>query len=330
MGSGDVSRRKLIEVPTGHQLRSSREALEVFMLVAEECAGMALGRSIRGAMPRLVELEGRRGAERARLSAPRHDIRAFWQDYLLGRGDLLGIELMNATRAYDDLMSAQISGLRLTPGSIIADVGSGTGSFLLALLDSPERCDDLLIDEIDYIPEAFVRIKQRLLGRDLTGVTVEFVECDLDDPLQRERVFDAARYDAVLLSLVLSYVRDPLEVLRTVSRSMCPGARLVASTLQRDADISRLYLESLDDLRGGRAREILGPGAELLIDESVRVFLNDMARILDLEEQGIFRFLDAQELVGLVQSAGFRDIETTKTFGDPPQAVVVIARKAAV
>jgi SAM-dependent methyltransferase len=328
MGAGDASRRKLIEVPTGHQLRSSKEALNVFMLVAEECAGMAVGRSIKGALPRLAELESRREAERARLSVVNHDVRAFWRNYLLGRGDMLGIELMNATRAYDGLMAAQIAGLELDPGCVVADVGSGTGSFLLALLDSPRTPKSLCVDEIDYVPEAFTRAKERLARRGLGDITVRFVECDLESPIGREQAFEKPRYDAVLLSLVLSYVRDPLGLLRALYGGMRPGGRLVASTLQRDADISRLYLESVDELRSGRARKVLGVKAEATLDDSVRTFLNDMARVLDFEEQGVFRFLDAHEVVDLVRDAGFEDVRTFRAFGDPPQAIVVAARKA--
>lgn len=327
MGAGVVSGRKLIEVPTGHQLRSSKEALEVFMLVAEECAGMALKRPLRGVLPRLVELDRRREAERARLSNAKHDIREFWRKYLLGREGMLGIELMNATHAYESLMTSQISGLHLIPGSVVADVGAGTGSFLLALLDMPGRPRNLVVDEIDYVPEAFDRARERLIGRDVSDISVSFVECDLEHAQSRDAVFGRARYDAVLLSLVLSYVQDPLALLKAIARGMRPGARLVASTLQRDADISRLYLESVDELRTGRARRAFGAEAEVLVDESVRTFLNDMARVLDLEEQGVFGFLDDRELVDLVRNAGFEGIRTCKAFGDPPQAVVVTAQK---
>lgn len=327
VGSGDVSNRKLIEVPTGHQLRSSREALDVFMLVSEQCVSMALGRSLPGALPRLVELESRRRAERARLAAAKQDIRGFWRTYLLGRGEMLGIELMNATGAYESLMASQLADLRLTPGCVLADVGAGTGSLLFALLDAASRPEGLVVDEIDYVPEALERARSRLAGLDLGGVAVRFIECDLEDRAERLRTFGTERYDAVLLSLVLSYVREPLEVLRAIAAGMKPGGRLVASTLQQDADISRLYLESVDELRAGRARELLGGHAEKVLDESVRTFLNDMARILDLEEQGVFRFLDAEAFVNLVEDAGFEDIESYGALGDPPQAVVVRARK---
>lgn len=328
MGSGDVTKRRLIEVPTGHQLRSSREALEVFMLVSEQAAEMALGRRVEGSLPNLRALELRRAQERQRLSRSNHDIRGFWRDYLLGRDRTLGIELMNATQAYEDLMGAQIRGLGLEAGSVVADIGAGTGSLPLALMDWADCPKNLVVDEIDYVPEAFDRARQRLLGRDSRKMSIRFVECDIEDDGELASVLSPGRYDAVLLSLVLSYVREPLSLLKRVAGAMRPGAKLVVSSLRPDADVSRIYLQSVDELRAGRARTILGVEAERTLSESVRTFLNDMARVLDFEEQGIFRFVDLGELTELVASAGFSQIETSRSFGDPPQAIVLSARKA--
>ncbi len=329
MSCGDLSRRKLIEVPTGHQLRSSREALEVFQLVASQVGEMALRRSLEGATPNLTALEAQRRAERERLPKPSADVRGFWKDYLVGRGGALGIELMNATRAFGDLMELQIAGLRLFEGAQVADVGAGTGAFPLLLADAPSRPLDLQIDEIDYVPEGLERAKARLDARSPSGIRVRFVECDLEDPTALTRIFVPSSYDAALLSLVLSYVREPGEVLRAIYQSLRPGGRIVVSSLRRDADISRLYLEGVDELRQGRAREILGSGAEKQVDESVRSFLNDMARVLDLEEQGVFRFLDSDEIAALVSEVGFCSLTTSLAFGNPPQAVVIAGAKPA-
>ncbi len=64
LSCGDPSRRRLIEVPTGHQLRSSREALETFQLVAQEIGRIVLEREVPPALPDLAQLERRRRAER--------------------------------------------------------------------------------------------------------------------------------------------------------------------------------------------------------------------------------------------------------------------------
>ena len=48
---------------------------------------------------------------------------------------------------------------------------------------------------------------------------------------------------------------------------------------------------------------------------------------LDFEEAGHFRFWDADELEGAVTKAGFVDVCSEAVFGEPPQAVVVGARR---
>jgi hypothetical protein len=50
--------------------------------------------------------------------------------------------------------------------------------------------------------------------------------------------------------------------------------------------------------------------------------------VLDFEEQGVFSFLDADEVRDLVTRAGFRVCSVIPAFGDPAQAVVVTAEKA--
>jgi SAM-dependent methyltransferase len=327
MGAGATDKRRLLEVPTGHQLRSSREALEVFQLVAEQVAEMAMGQTVRGTTPSVAVLERMRTAERQRLPRVDSDVRGLWRDYLLGRDGSLGIELMNATDAYKSLMKAQIEGLQLRPGGRVADVGCGTGSFPLIAAELGALPTGVHVDELDFVAEALKRAEERLSSHGLNGLDLQFIECDLDDPDQVRRVASRQAYDAVLLSLVLSYLKEPARLLEALYSALKPGGRLVASTLKRDADISRLYLEGVDELRGGRAREMFGPVAERNVNESVRSFLNDMARVLDLEEEGVFRFLDATEVVGLVTAAGFRSPTVVECFGNPPQAVVITAEK---
>jgi hypothetical protein len=101
----------------------------------------------------------------------------------------------------------------------------------------------------------------------------------------------------------------------------------VLSTLRRDADISRIHVEGLAELRAGLARQEFGETAADSIDEMARAFLNDASRILDFEEEGTFRFWDLEELEGLTRSAGFVVEEACYAFGEPPQAAVVVARR---
>jgi 2-polyprenyl-3-methyl-5-hydroxy-6-metoxy-1,4-benzoquinol methylase len=160
-----------------------------------------------------------------------------------------------------------------------------------------------------------------------TRVRLNPILLDFDPASSRTWPLNDRKYDAVLASLVISYVSDPRILLERVRSSLKPGGRLVLSTLRRDADISRLHIEGLAELRAGVAREEFGEDAAGSIDEMARNFLNDASQILDLEEAGTFQFRDLEELAELARSAGFRVTEYFYSFGEPPQAAVLVAHR---
>ena len=328
LACGETKNRTLLEVPTGHQLSTSREALEVFQLIATEAGRMALGRPLRAALPRLTDLERRQRSERARLVRPKLDLLAFWNDFLLGRDKRIGVEWLGATSAYRQLMKEQIEALSLGVGERVADLGAGTGPFALQLAFGSSRPSRVTVDEVDFVQEGLLRARTRF--RSMTAanqdLAVRYVVCNLESEGGR-LPFRRGAYDAVLASLVLSYLADPQRLLASVHEVLRPGGRLVLSTLKRDADLSKLYVDAIAELRAGRAREVFGEGAEELVIRSAPQFLNEASRLLDFEEQGAFHFWDREELVRFVQRVGFRDVSARYAFGDPPQAILLSARR---
>ena len=131
MSCGRTDNRRIIEVPTGHQLRSGQNALATFQLIAEEVSEMALGKRRRGVLPRVSRIPVARAAELDRLPGAQDDVRKFWADYLLGRRRVVGMELLSATAAYRNFMEAQVKMLRLSAGQVVGDLGAGTGEFSL-------------------------------------------------------------------------------------------------------------------------------------------------------------------------------------------------------
>jgi hypothetical protein len=127
LSRGDTSRRQLVVIPTGHQLKSSRQALEVFQSISAEIGRMALGVELRPELPNFGDLDARRAVERSRRPAVKTNLRDFWHDYLVGPNGVLGIELMTSASNYRSLMDAQIAALRVGAGDVVLDVGAGTG-----------------------------------------------------------------------------------------------------------------------------------------------------------------------------------------------------------
>jgi pimeloyl-ACP methyl ester carboxylesterase len=150
LSCGRTENRKLIEVPTGHQLRTSREALSTFQLIAEEISEMALGRRLHAPLPRFGELSRRTNAERERRPKGQVNLRGFWRDYLLGRDRRFGMQLLTATAAYRKMMKDQVAALDIKDGQRIADLGAGTGEFSLHLATNSIRPIGITIDEITY------------------------------------------------------------------------------------------------------------------------------------------------------------------------------------
>jgi ubiquinone/menaquinone biosynthesis C-methylase UbiE/pimeloyl-ACP methyl ester carboxylesterase len=327
LSRGDASSRQLVVIPTGHQLKSSRQALEAFQSISVEIGRMALDVQLRPELPNLADLEARRRAERNRRPAVRTDLRAFWHDYLVGPDGVLGIELMTSASNYRSLMEAQIEALRVGAGHVVLDAGAGTGTFPLQISDRGESPLPLEIVELDFISHGLRRARERLEQRVLpSGLSVQYVVADLDFRSEHKCIpLGSQSCDRLLASLVLSYVDAPFELLREFHRVLRPGARLVVSTMQKDADISKIYMEGLGELRGGLAREQFGARGDRQLAGSARTFLNDAARLLDLEEQGIFQFWEPDELAALIRGAGFSNLSICSVFGNPPQAVMVAA-----
>jgi SAM-dependent methyltransferase/dienelactone hydrolase len=335
LSAGDTSRRRLLQIATGHRLRSSREAFETFQLVTEEVSGMLIGRRLRSTALDAERLQLASIAETERLPPDPVDLRDFWHDYLLGRDRQFGIELMTSISAYQSLMKGQIELLDLRPGDLVVDLGSGTGDFPLVLKAGPDVPEGLTIVEVDYVRDALLRGRGRERGRESGRAA-----CAGDAPTQVVQLcanLDGGRCtgiplasgcaDAAIASLLISYLSDPELLLAQVFDLLRPDGRLVLSSLRRDADISRIYVEGIAELLPDRVRDHFGEAAVADFEAMQRRFLNDAARLIDFEETGHFRFWNADELEDVVRKAGFTGVRSQAVFGDPPQAVVVVARR---
>ena len=334
LSAGDIRERRLIEVPTGHQLRSSRQALETFQVTSREVSSMLLGRELEHALPDLATLEGHSKAERSRRPKISVDLRAFWRDYLLGRDRNLGIELMTATSAYRRLMSLQLERLGLERSQHVLDLGSGAGDFPLRLVESCGADMNLRVTEVDFVTEALRRGRTRLqdhlkLATTTNQISTASVAANLDISTGVHIPLGDEIADAALLSLLISYLEDAEGLVREVARVLRPGGRLVLSSLSRDADISKIYVDGIAELPPDRVQALFGETGMNEFGELQRWFLSDAAKLLDLEEEGRFRFWDADELADMVAAAGFEHVRSEPSFGDPPQAVVISAIRRA-
>jgi len=203
----------------------------------------------------------------------------------------------------------------------------------LAVVEDLGRAARLLqgaLDVADLAPEARAEGAVRLVGGDAAGIhagmlafeRLGFGRAGRPRPLPLED----DRYDRILASLLVPYLLNPDETLAELTRALRPGGVLVASTMKPDTDMSRIQAELVAQVRQGNVSPPPGWDADRLLDE-LRAYSSAAAFLLRLTEEGTFRFLAADQLGELMESAGLVDVTIRECFGDPPQAYVAAGRK---
>lgn len=140
--------------------------------------------------------------------------------YILGRREFRRITLLVDRRVLIPRPETELLvevGLRLASGSVVADVGTGSGAVALALKD--ER-PDLTVRGLDVDPDA---LEVARANATRLGLEVEFTQADL---------LDGRRYDAVLANL--PYVPSGAELAPEIA-GFEPAGALFAGTDGLDA-----------------------------------------------------------------------------------------------
>lgn len=225
-----------------------------------------------------------------------------------------------------------------------------------------ERIENLPLQSADRIDEAFSpRLHRVLRGETITPATDQWLKScfDLDEyriildfnlavrfvrgrtaekPVFRKLGFGGkteqalhlpfrdASFTKILMSLVLSYIYNPVETLREIRRIIVPGGWLVLSSMRPDADASGLFTRLVAKLETIPSRDFSPDRPKAFLLDSIRTFLNNAQALVELEEAGTFDFFDSVRLDGLLDEAGWEPLDHRPSFGTPPQGYIITAR----
>lgn len=304
----------IVEVDCGHVPSSSAEAIAAFLPAARHIISAAGAHPTRLAVPApavaLSVMEAEYAAAPGRpLTAPRD----YWRRYMQGDGDVLGYEVLAMTAEYRELMDRQVALLGPRPGERIADLGTGLGHLLCHL-----RTPDLTLDLFDAVPQLVDRACRRPVPAQCR------VAGHVWDAASEAAPAALGSCDAVVMSLFLSVLPDAAGFLRDLHGRLSPGTRVVASTMQPDADLSEIYMELITRAEAGALEPPDGLTRSELV-AGIRAYVNDAADLLERAEEGTFTFWTEDELGALFRDAGFRRVRTETSFGRPRRAAVAVA-----
>ena len=172
---------------------------------------------------------------------------------------------------------ASIAAAKVGPGTVVADVGTGTGFLAELALDSGAR-----VIGIDISDGMLAQVTSRLGGRPFEARHGDTAALPLEN----------GEVDAVLGNMVLHHADDPPSAIREMARALKPGGRLVITDAdthshewlreeQHDRwlgferlDVARWFREAgLEDVTVGDTQEICCPTSNCGTKAAITIFI---------------------------------------------------------
>jgi len=212
--------RQVIEVPCGHNLRASEDALRGFKLIAGSILERLEGRPVDAIDPDRDEILRLIAWERDRLrDRPDLDAEEYWRNYLVGTGgQSRGYDFYWDLPEFRGFLRTEAEMLAPQDGERIADMGCGTGLLLEALLHhlggTQSPVGSLEVVAVDLVQEALDRARARWkrtldLYPQLKGLRLQCLKMNLDP----SRLLPVKQF-VENPALGVEFLRDKVEGLR--------------------------------------------------------------------------------------------------------------------
>jgi len=126
--------------------------------------------------------------------------------------------------------------------------------------------------------------------------------------------FKDKTFDKICCSLLISYIREPLSLLKEFFRTIKSNGKIVVTTLKPYTDLSQIY------------RDFAGQTKSKKEIEEARKLLSYAGRIKQKESEGYYQFYSEKDLNELLEKAGFRDIKCYRTLGNQVNVAVAMRK----
>ncbi len=259
--------------------------------------------------------------ERLRAVAPRRETEAdFWHSYLDK------YKMLESVGAYKDYLKL-IGDCLGSPeeGNVYLDCGCGNGMFgawclrdIIAQSSSGWKFPatyfglDLTGKGLSEAAKRHSLIANEEGTQPPRNLNMMYYRFDLDriDATQ-EKLLPLAdqTVDCVCCSLLISYLKDPVFLVKELHRVLKPGGRVILSSMKPYCDLSLIYKGYLDETDSEEAIE------------SARNLLSAAGVIQLKEDEGHYIFYSEDELVEIMRQGGFEKTHVFRSFGDQANLV---------
>ncbi len=193
--------REIVEIPTGHNLHTSEDALLCYKIMTEAVFRTLFDDPRTAQGPNRDRMFRLIASERERLARVETElIDEYWRDYLIGKGrESQGYDFYRNIPEFRAFLRREAELLDVKPGGRIADLGCGTGLFIEALLLEMARTSAVAggvieFAAVDLVPEALEKTRQKAeavisANPSLSGVRLRLIQRNLEPnrliPLRR-------------------------------------------------------------------------------------------------------------------------------------------------
>ncbi len=168
MGIESKGLREVIEIPTGHNLRSSEDAIKTFKLMASWIHEKLYNEKIKPLDPDRDNLVDLIAYERERIeTSEEFNIEEYWKQYLIGKsGGSFGYDFYKNIKEFRDFLTSESELADLKDKERIVDLGCGTGllveNMLNLAIDQQKDIRGAHVIMIDLVKEALDKTKTKV------------------------------------------------------------------------------------------------------------------------------------------------------------------------